>query len=381
MYSWNDFKIDIKNLSPFVLYEIAKLYVPSEIKALQLDYEQSPISVKDTNVQRIIYYVNQRLKQNGLNLNQEYEKWKKLLTGGTRISDYEFHRNPDTGKYEYLIYNNGILESIKSFDTKKEFKDWIRLMKNLAEIEDGRQPSKTWNEMYNTGARSTDPENIRRHIEEFGELTPRNDRGMGRKMYGRGNIFGNLRRRINRLILTREQMRILNRRMPALKQRMKEEIDKWYDIHTNEEIEEWDDEEFAEEIANILMQYEKELIDKNLSDVALEVITVRILDDLNAYMDTYLIANEEYEEDDPQPLEGEGKSKLYLHAIIFHKPYSLKQAKQEAQKIMKSNKKHYYRETLQSYRFRVIPKTKFIPKSYKTKVINSNISLIFGKLK
>ena len=70
-----------------------------------------------------------------------------------------------------------------------------------------------------------------------------------------------------------------------------------------------------------------------------------------------------------------------LHAVIFKKPYNLDTAKQEAKNIIKDKKKNFYRETKTSYRFRAIPKTKFEKKSFRTKKINNNISLIFGKLK
>jgi len=77
-----------------------------------------------------------------------------------------------------------------------------------------------------------------------------------------------------------------------------------------------------------------------------------------------------------------GQGKDYpLHAVIFKKPYDLDKAKQEAKKIINDDKKNFYRETETSYRFRAIPKTKFEKKSFRTKKINKNISLIFGKLK
>jgi len=70
-----------------------------------------------------------------------------------------------------------------------------------------------------------------------------------------------------------------------------------------------------------------------------------------------------------------------LHAVIFKKPYDLSTAKQEARDIIKDKKKNFYRETETSYRFRAIPKTKFEKKSFRTKKINDNISLVFGKIK
>lgn len=70
-----------------------------------------------------------------------------------------------------------------------------------------------------------------------------------------------------------------------------------------------------------------------------------------------------------------------LHAVIINKNIPLEQAKQEAHNIIKDKKKKYYRETKQSYRFRNISKQKFKPKTYRTKKINENTSLIFGELK
>ena len=65
-----------------------------------------------------------------------------------------------------------------------------------------------------------------------------------------------------------------------------------------------------------------------------------------------------------------------LHDVIIHKPFPLDQARKLARDIMESNKDKYMRETSTSYRFRNIPKTKF--KSFFTKVINPQVSLIFG---
>lgn len=69
-----------------------------------------------------------------------------------------------------------------------------------------------------------------------------------------------------------------------------------------------------------------------------------------------------------------------LHAVIIKKDVPLIKAKKYADDIMK--KKHtFMRETEESYRFRNIPKTKFIKRTFRSKIINPNITLIFGKLK
>lgn len=72
-----------------------------------------------------------------------------------------------------------------------------------------------------------------------------------------------------------------------------------------------------------------------------------------------------------------------LHAIIIKKPIKLEEAKRIAENIIKDKTKTFYRETGDSYRFRNIPKTKFDPKTYRTKIIKEkpHISLIFGKIK
>jgi len=82
---------------------------------------------------------------------------------------------------------------------------------------------------------------------------------------------------------------------------------------------------------------------------------------------------------------GKGKEKketgdYELHAVIIKKPYKLEDAKVEVKKFIPENK-HYFRETNNSYRFRNIPKQKFEKKTFRTKKISPNLSLIFGKLK
>lgn len=70
-----------------------------------------------------------------------------------------------------------------------------------------------------------------------------------------------------------------------------------------------------------------------------------------------------------------------LHAVIIKKPIKLEEAKKKAQDIIKDKSKSFYRETEDSYRFRNIAKTKFDAKTFRTKIINSQISLVFGKIK
>jgi hypothetical protein len=70
-----------------------------------------------------------------------------------------------------------------------------------------------------------------------------------------------------------------------------------------------------------------------------------------------------------------------LHAVIFHKPYDINKMFDEIPNFIHKKKIPFIRETAYSYRVRNIPKTKFIKTSYRTKVINPNISLVFGQLK
>ena len=71
---------------------------------------------------------------------------------------------------------------------------------------------------------------------------------------------------------------------------------------------------------------------------------------------------------------------MELHAVIIKKPFNLKDAKKIARQFIKNPNKKFYRETESSYRFRNIPKTRFIKGSYRSKIINDNITLIYGKL-
>ena len=80
-------------------------------------------------------------------------------------------------------------------------------------------------------------------------------------------------------------------------------------------------------------------------------------------------------------MEEQPKEKLYLHDVVIKKPMELDKAKELSQSIIKDKKKNFYRETEDSYRFRNIPKTRFKLDSFKSKMINDNLTLIFGVLK
>ena len=73
--------------------------------------------------------------------------------------------------------------------------------------------------------------------------------------------------------------------------------------------------------------------------------------------------------------------KLFLQAVIVHKPVEFKDAYFMAQNIINNPRKTFFRETDASYRFRNIPKTDFIPGHYVSKKIDDKMTLVFGKLK
>ena len=73
-----------------------------------------------------------------------------------------------------------------------------------------------------------------------------------------------------------------------------------------------------------------------------------------------------------------GGAGLMLHAVIIKKPIDFPEAKAIAKKY---TSKTFVRETGSSYRFRNIPKQKFLKESFITKKISKNLSLVLGKLK
>ena len=76
-------------------------------------------------------------------------------------------------------------------------------------------------------------------------------------------------------------------------------------------------------------------------------------------------------------------SDYYLQVVIIKKTVPFLKAKEEAQKILQrsAKKKIAYRITADTWRFLNIPKTKFETRSFRTKIINDDISIVFGKLK
>lgn len=69
-----------------------------------------------------------------------------------------------------------------------------------------------------------------------------------------------------------------------------------------------------------------------------------------------------------------------LHAVIINKDVPLEKAKKWAADIIKDPSKHFYRVDSESLRFRNFPKTYFIKNTFRSKVINPSITLVFGEL-
>lgn len=72
--------------------------------------------------------------------------------------------------------------------------------------------------------------------------------------------------------------------------------------------------------------------------------------------------------------------KLYLQAVIIKKPVEFGKALKKAKEIMKRENDVFFRETEDSYRFRNLPKTRFDPKSFRSKKIDETTTLLFGHL-
>jgi hypothetical protein len=89
---------------------------------------------------------------------------------------------------------------------------------------------------------------------------------------------------------------------------------------------------------------------------------------------------EDEEEEDEKEGSGKQSSRYELHAVIINKRLPIKEAERISRDFIQGNK-HYYRETKNSYRFRNIPKQKFKNKTFRSKKINKDITLVYGELK
>ena len=74
---------------------------------------------------------------------------------------------------------------------------------------------------------------------------------------------------------------------------------------------------------------------------------------------------------------------MNMHAIIVKKQNGVS-SKEKARQIAHKYHNHipgFVRETSTSFRVRVIPKTKFNRNTFRAKVINKDVSIVYGKLK
>jgi hypothetical protein len=77
----------------------------------------------------------------------------------------------------------------------------------------------------------------------------------------------------------------------------------------------------------------------------------------------------------------EDGEKLHIHSIKINKQVPVEQQLEHVKNITKSNKNRMMKEMKNHNNYRIIPKTKFHKDSFRTKKINSDISIVFGKLK
>jgi hypothetical protein len=69
-----------------------------------------------------------------------------------------------------------------------------------------------------------------------------------------------------------------------------------------------------------------------------------------------------------------------IQVAIIKKEVGLEKARKIAEEIIKKDNP-LMRETEDSYRFRNLPATKFVPSSFRTKKVNDRVSLVFGERK
>jgi len=70
-----------------------------------------------------------------------------------------------------------------------------------------------------------------------------------------------------------------------------------------------------------------------------------------------------------------------LHAVVIDKEIPVEQARKMAKDIIRNDSRTFYRITdSASTRVRNLPKTYFNPKTFRSKVLNKNITLVFGEL-
>ena len=78
-------------------------------------------------------------------------------------------------------------------------------------------------------------------------------------------------------------------------------------------------------------------------------------------------------------LRGNGNDDYELHVVKISNEIPIEEAIRLSRDFIKGPK-HFYKESKNWYKFRNIPKTKFVKSSYRTKRVNKDIQLVYGKL-
>jgi len=71
---------------------------------------------------------------------------------------------------------------------------------------------------------------------------------------------------------------------------------------------------------------------------------------------------------------------LYLHAVILKKPIEREEVVRIGKDILKRTPT-FIHETKDTYRIRNLPRSRFDISSFRAKVVNKNITIIFGHLR
>lgn len=68
-----------------------------------------------------------------------------------------------------------------------------------------------------------------------------------------------------------------------------------------------------------------------------------------------------------------------LHAVVINKNVPFEEARRISKNFIEKNR-NFYRETENSYRFRNLPKQKFVKDTFRSKKINKDITLVYGQI-
>lgn len=120
----------------------------------------------------------------------------------------------------------------------------------------------------------------------------------------------------------------------------------------------------------------KKIKKKIEKDINSKLIPFNIIKDLRIVVKQLT----EDSDDESESISGSGRNGYAIHAVLVDKSIPFEEAFKQAQNIIKK-KKFFHRESKNQHRFRNIPKQKFEPRSFKSKKVNENLTLVFGKLK